>query len=334
VQAKSAGGEERALSARARVFVSMLVELKNNKHRAKEREAAEGTLGRLQKVLRQLASSGSVSEPPPFTVKWAELTDADTHGRWWLVGGAWAGRQPGGKAAAAGGGGGDGGGGSSGGVRGRASKEEKLAALAQAQRMNTDLRRQIFVAIMGAEDYLDAHDRLGRLRLRKGQQPEVVRVLLECCGQEGLFNRFYGLLAARLCASHREIRFTLQFAFWDEFKALPESSLHRAANVAKLLAHVLSRGALSLGLLKVVKWHTMSQRLLFFWQVFCVELLSEPSAALLKVLAPLREPENAELRDGLQLFSARHLKGLIASKHAGLAKALKLFNRELAGEGA
>ena len=81
--------------------------------------------------------------------------------------------------------------------------------------------------MMGADDYVDAHERLTKLRLKKGQQPDVVRVLLECCGQEGVFNRFYALLAARLCSSHREIKFTLHYSFWDEFKALPELTLHR-----------------------------------------------------------------------------------------------------------
>ena len=113
---------------------------------------------------------------------------------------------------------------------------------------------------------MDAHERLTKLRPKKGQQPEIVRVLFECCGQEGVFNRFYALLAARLCASHREIKFNMQFAFWDEFKALGEMSLHRTANTAKLLAHVLARDALPIGLLKVIKWHMMSQRMLFFWQ--------------------------------------------------------------------
>ena len=206
VQGKS--GEKAEQSPRARVFISMLVDLKNNKQKSKEKEAAEGTLGRLQKLLRQLVASGGGTEPPPFNVQWHELVEADVRGRWWLVGSAWAGRA-----------------GSKGEVgtgavpKKGASKEEKLLSLAQAQRMNTDVRRSIFVAVMGAEDYVDAHERISKLRLKKGQQPEIVRVLFECCGQEGVFNRFYALLAARLCASHREVKFTMQFAFWDEFKA-------------------------------------------------------------------------------------------------------------------
>ena len=65
------------------------------------------------------------------------------------------------------------------------------------------------VAIMGADDYKEAHSRVGALRLKKAQLPEVARVLLDCCAQEGAFNPFYALLGAELCAS-REVRYSLQ----------------------------------------------------------------------------------------------------------------------------
>ena len=75
-------------------------------------------------------------------------------GRWWVVGSAWAGR------------GGERGGGGRAEEEGRRAKtsggggaeaHERLLKLAAAQRMNTKLRRSIFVSIMGADDYLDAH---------------------------------------------------------------------------------------------------------------------------------------------------------------------------------
>ena len=87
--------------------------------------------------------------------------------------------------------------------------------------MNTEVRRALFVAIMGADDYKEAHSRVGALRLKKAQLPEVARVLLDCCAQEGAFNPFYALLGAELCAS-REVRYSLQCAYWDSFKQLAE----------------------------------------------------------------------------------------------------------------
>ena len=136
--------------------------------------------------------------------------------------------------------------------------------------------------MMGADDYVDAHTRLVKLRLTKGQQPEMVRVLLECCGQEGIFNRYYALLGARLCETFREFRFALQFAFWDAFKTLGELTLHRTANTAKLLAQLIQRDAVPLACLKVVGWSRPSERAVFFWQVFFIELLGAPPAAMIQ----------------------------------------------------
>jgi len=75
-------------TVRAKVFISMLTDLKNNKQKAREQGAADGALGRLKKWLKQLTSSGGMQEPPPFKVGWAELVEAEVHGRWWIVGSA------------------------------------------------------------------------------------------------------------------------------------------------------------------------------------------------------------------------------------------------------
>ena len=77
------------LSARAKVFVSMLTDLKNNKQRAKELGSAEGATGRLRKWLKQLTASTSGRAIAAFKVSWDELVNAESCGRWWVVGGGW-----------------------------------------------------------------------------------------------------------------------------------------------------------------------------------------------------------------------------------------------------
>lgn len=311
----STSAEASGQSARARVFLSMLNDLKNNKQKARDLGVADGALPRLRKWLKTLGSAAGAHEPAAFKVGWEELVHANSRGRWWVIGSAWAGRSGGGGSAEA-----------SDGRRGKGSSatgEERLLALADTQRMNTDIRRKIFVSIMGADDFVDAHGRLTRLRLTKAQQPEIVRVLLECCGQEGIFNRYYALLASRLCESHREIRFGMTFAFWDVFKQLPELTLHRAANTAKLLAQLLAAGSVPVTCLKVVHWSNPSQRTIFFWQVFFVELLASPHGVVKTACSPLLDAANAETRDGVLLFLERHLRRTIVKQHPALAGALK-----------
>lgn len=52
--------------------------------------------------------------------------------------------------------------------------------------MNTDARRAVFCCVMGADDYMDAFERLLRLPLKAQQEREIVRVVVECCLQVGL----------------------------------------------------------------------------------------------------------------------------------------------------
>jgi nucleolar MIF4G domain-containing protein 1 len=174
----------------------------------------------------------------------------------------------------------------------------------------------------GAEDYVDAATRVTKLRLQRGQQADAARVLLECCGQEGVFNLFYALLGARLCGCHRELKFGLQCAYWDEFKQLEGASLHRAANLAKLLAQLLGRAALPLAALRVVPWGSLEPRAVFFWQVCFTELLQLEPAMMRAAMAQLQEPAFAELRDGVMLFIGRHLRPLVLKKTPALSEAL------------
>lgn len=150
-----------------------------------------------------------------------------------------------------------------------------------------------------------------------------VRVLLECCGQEGVFNRFYALLASRLCESYREVRFAMHFAFHDEFGQLGDVSLHRAANTAKLLAHLVQHEVLPATVLKVVRWHGLPPRAVFFWQVFFVELLCAPARAQRAAMLPLREPASAELRDGIVVFLVQHVQRTVNKQQPELSTALQ-----------
>jgi len=62
------------------------------------------------------------------------------------------------------------------------SANESLLALARKQKMNTDVRRCIFVVLLSSEDYVDAFERLMKLNLKDVQEREIPRVILHCCG--------------------------------------------------------------------------------------------------------------------------------------------------------
>jgi nucleolar MIF4G domain-containing protein 1 len=89
------------------------------------------------------------------SVTWVKLMDTNKKGQWWLPGVAdGAGEDlASGKAEIAG-------------VMDSGGAEaDKMLQLAASQRMNTDARRSLFCIIMSAEDYLDAFEKILRLKL-------------------------------------------------------------------------------------------------------------------------------------------------------------------------
>lgn len=81
---------------------------------------------------------------------------------------------------------------------------QKILDLARAQRMNTDVRKNIFCILMTAEDYLDAFEKLHHLGLKDRQEREIIYVILSCCLQEKKFNPYYAVLLQRFCEQDRK----------------------------------------------------------------------------------------------------------------------------------
>lgn len=139
-----------------------------------------------------------------------------------------------------------------------------LHQLAKCQRMNTDVRRSIFVAVMSASDYKDACARILKLRLKKSQELEIPKVLTHCTGAEKVYNPYYSLISRELCAD-RKLKTAFQFVLWDLFKLMGEYSerpydtqeqeksleARSLLNLAKLYGALVASGGLSFSILKV-----------------------------------------------------------------------------------
>lgn len=245
----------------------------------------------------------------PLRVPWVDLLEAKTRGRWWLVGSAWAGRdgeaaQPLSKQAD-----GSSGDGNADGLVNAAANTE-LLSIAATQRMNTDIRRKIFVAMMGAEDYLDAFEKLLRLRLKDKQDREVVRILIDNCIQEKTYNPFYAHLGAKLCQHNHNHKFTFQYACWDRFQLLEEMNVAQASHLAKLLAHLIIQHALSMSVLKTVQFNSLGSKGVLTFQLFFVYLLTNykesPTSKAFERLA-MHEGQ-AALKDSFLVFMRHYVR--------------------------
>jgi nucleolar MIF4G domain-containing protein 1 len=201
-----------------------------------------------------------------------DVLNVPTKGRWWKVGASWTGKlgekesdQP-----------------------ATAIKEEstgqphqfdeKLLRLASKYRMNTDTRRSAFCIIMGAEDYEDCFEKLVRAGMMKNRvERDAVRVLVECCGNEAAFNKFYSHLAVRLCEYQPQCKFSFQLSFFDLYKQFEEVKARKAANLAKLLFElVVLHNCLRISVIKpidIASPEKLSETGMIFVTIFLTQLL-------------------------------------------------------------
>lgn len=271
------------INPRTRFLIDTIALLKNNKLKTSN-EASHQMSIRLKKFL---ATVNNNKFNDPIQVSLDDIHNIETRGKWWLVGSAW---------------------------KGHDNKLEEInfnedamndildnsepnwMELARQQRMNTDIRRAIFVSIMSANDYVDAMTKLDKLALKRSQERELPRVLIHCTSVEQAWNPYYGILAAKLCDSH-SYRKTFQFIFWDllkEFEGVndadseaedflgfdndgedDESKLRRILNLGRFFGFLISEGSVPLHALKNVNFLTIPSDAKLFLEVVLVTFLDQ-----------------------------------------------------------
>lgn len=272
------------INTRTKFLIERITDLKNNRQKKHGSQIALETTQRMKKFLGGVSGRGG----EPLRVTFHDIRNIDKKGKWWLVGAAWKNQAGSTKPASAD-------------VDVEAMQdildtaEPNWMELAKQQRMNTDIRRAIFVALMSSEDYVDACDRMQKLKLKSKQEREIPRVILHCCSNEESYNPFYALVAAKLCSQH-SLKKTFQFALWDYIGVLqgedddPDAiddgidklksraqkdstiELKKTMNYAKLYAQLVADGAMSLDILKTMDFLTAVTEVKIFLELFYVTL--------------------------------------------------------------
>jgi len=244
VQKKKMQNVNLSSSSRMEYMVSAIMDLKNNR-RKREDTALTDTAGKFRKILGRIKASAAKSgiskssSEASMRISLDDILHVDTKGRWWKVGASWVGNQyrflgasqqetiglDKGTAQV---------------YASTEDGDESLLKLASKLRMNTDRKRSIFCIIMGGTDCDDTFEKLCRFSmLQNRNERDTVRVLMECCGHEKSYNKFYGHLAARICEYQPQSKFSLQLAYWDIFKQFDSTGARKCANLAKLLFHLV-----------------------------------------------------------------------------------------------
>jgi len=353
VQKKKSEDSERASSSRTEFMVSAIMDLKNNKRKREDTVFTEKTskfrkiLGRVKSSAAKMGISKSTSEAS-LRITLDDILQAETKGRWWKVGASWVGNQhrfsedskpeneESGKDAPAS-------------SAANPEEDEALLKLASKFRMNTDRKRAVFCIIMGGTDIEDTFEKLCRSSmLQNRSERDTIRVLMECCGNEKSYNKFYGHLAARICEFQPQSRFTLQLAYWDIFKQFDSVGARKAANLAKLLFHLVVTHRV-LKLLPVIKTidlsdDDMEESTLIFLTILLSSILDHfPDPVQAKAIfarstsaAKNEEGEDADegIRAGLLVFFMETLKSSPKNKKGSrFRKNFKTVVKELDTDG-
>ncbi|TVY42347.1 Suppressor of glycerol defect protein [Lachnellula subtilissima] len=310
----SAGGEHN-LSVRTKFMIETINDLKNNKMKtggAASAITSEHTI-RMKKTLGTL-NTRSLKASEPLRIGLKDIQGSDKRGKWWLVGASWSGDaveecKP-----------------SAAGSVSTSQVEDAgtsdLVQLAKEQRMNTDVRRAIFITVMSATDYQDAYLRLTKLKLKKVQEYEIPKVLIHCCGAEKAYNPYYTLVAKKVC-SDRKLKTAFQFCLWDSFRKMGESDddddvaedeedamdIRRIFNLAKMFGSLIADGSLELGVLKKLNLSYLQSKTKSFIEVLFVTIFLQSQRqsqskrdekAVVNILSKAKD--NPELIGGMQYF--------------------------------
>ncbi|KAJ3525838.1 hypothetical protein NM208_g11467 [Fusarium decemcellulare] len=320
------------VSARTKFMIETITDLKNLKPKARGMDSAVVSehVQRMKKRLGELKSqSRRLDGLAPMGMGLVDIEGAETRGKWWLVGASVPTN-----------------------LLDKSRKESEAAdgdyessdhedmdivlpdypKKARAQGLSGTAQVAIFTALMSASNYEHGYRQFVNLRLKKDDQLEIARVLVQCVGSETQYNPYYALVGKQACSSNSRIRFAIQNRLWRIFRSLGESLFgeepeedetaegermkdeRRITNVAKFYASLVVDGALGIAILKPVEIPEANHWTSMFVQLFVIALLQECRRGK----GPDQDVKVEKIFGG-----ARELPGLAAGIHWMLRKKIR-----------
>lgn len=295
-------------------MIDTITDLKNNRLKSGVGSSVTSEhITKMRKILGSLNSSRVIRTSEPISISREDIHNSSKKGKWWLIGASWkedpleSARQE---------------------LPDLPSKsqpeqdsegEPDLVNIAKSHRMNTDVRRSIFVAIMSATDFQDAHVRLMKLRLKRAQEYEIPRVLVHCTMEEEAHNPYYTLIARRLCGDMgRRIKVSFMFALWNVFRRMGERSqmdededepepeddqaaalpMKSIVNLAKMYASLIADNTLTLSILKNLNFAYLQPKTKMFVELLVISIIQHSQKPKRKSKKKNKAPDaDADARD-------------------------------------
>ena len=294
-------------STRMKFMIETLTDIKNNK---KKQNLAEDRLKFLKNWLRNSVSKATGIKESQISVKWSDLQSSNW--RSLLTPSSTIEKKP--------------------------KFSAELESLARFQHMNTESRKTIFCLLMSSEDFMDAFAKLSALSKK---ERDIVRVIINCCGQEGVYNKFYALVGIQLCKHKNSYQYSFQYALWDYLKQFQDFSIRKISNIAKFYAEMVLNGAVYFTILKAVDFDEMNEHLSLFLRILIEEIVrTAPVLRINEIFDKVAKNEKLkEFCEGVRMFVklvilAHPRKGVLEeigldnfnSRVKALRKSLKIRN--------
>ena len=297
IQSSSARRQDSEENSRVKFMLDILLAIKNNNvKKIPNYDSSEQT--HWQKIIKNFLRPG-VTQITPLKIGFEEILNAETRGRWWIVGSAWNGT-----------------------VEDKSLDKDtqkskmpyystELLTLARKMRMNTDTRKNIFCALMSSEDFLEGTERLIKLSLKTQQKErEIIFVILTCCLKEkSKFNPNYPQLAAKLSSTDRKYRMAAQYAIWDRIKEADSLQKPELKNLALFTSKLIIERVLSLACLKIIEFSELNKTSVKYLKICLLDILNLKDKTIFKevFLSIAGYPKLLQVREGLRLFMRHFL---------------------------
>ncbi|KAH8583587.1 uncharacterized protein ELE39_000355 [Cryptosporidium sp. chipmunk genotype I] len=119
------------------------------------------------------------------------------------------------------------------------------------------LRKKIYLCIMNSLNYEDCTHRLLKLNIQKDQISEACAMILDCCSMERTYQKFFSLVAERLCIIKKDYQESFAKLFSESFETVHRLETNRLRHVTKFYSYLLSKDAIPWNVLFVV---TLSEK--------------------------------------------------------------------------
>ncbi|OMH81569.1 Suppressor of glycerol defect protein 1 [Zancudomyces culisetae] len=237
VQNNSATGDH-VNNTRKQFMLEQMKNLKNNRLKTQMQTSNDAILSLKKKIQN---NQGVFMAAGGINVGLQDIRDVNTRGKWWLVGSAWAGNvtrdaNPGSTESLDG--------------SHEDDEEEKVLQNISASLKNlasTPTRKSILYALLTSSDYVEAFEKIAKIgnqyistggknnvggaNLSVIFQKDVIRILLALVAREtGGFNKYYSLVANRLCQFEYSYKITLRYCLWDYLRSIGEKSFDSDEN--------------------------------------------------------------------------------------------------------